>query len=64
MHSDAEVQTKKENLDAVGHGHGVHPLAQLGNGRKNFLLFIFAISTFVDVCNVSVSITRRRGRMS
>ncbi|ORX36582.1 major facilitator superfamily domain-containing protein [Kockovaella imperatae] len=33
--------------------HHVHPLAQLGAVRKNFLLFIFAVATFVDVCNVS-----------
>jgi hypothetical protein len=57
---EAEAQTApKEKVEvaptAGPHEHGVHPLAQLGNARKNFLLFIFAISTFVDVCNVSVS---------
>jgi hypothetical protein len=31
----------------------VHPLAALGDARKNFLLLIFAVATFVDVCNVS-----------
>ncbi|KAL1411547.1 hypothetical protein Q8F55_002509 [Vanrija albida] len=31
----------------------VHPLAELSQGRKHLLLFIFAIASFVDVCNVS-----------
>jgi len=33
--------------------HEVHPLAALGQGRKMFLLLIFSIASFVDVCNVS-----------
>lgn len=33
-------------------GHD-HPLAQLSSARKNFLLVVFAIAQFVDVCNVS-----------
>ena len=30
-----------------------HILATLGQTRKNFLLLIFSIATFVDICNVS-----------
>ncbi|OWZ51699.1 hypothetical protein C351_03567 [Cryptococcus neoformans c8] len=30
-----------------------HGLASLGQGRKNLLLLIFSVATFVDVCNVS-----------
>ncbi|KAL1410473.1 hypothetical protein Q8F55_004484 [Vanrija albida] len=33
--------------------HSNHPLNQLSSGRKHFLLFIFCLSNFVDVCNVS-----------
>ncbi|WRT67097.1 uncharacterized protein IL334_004063 [Kwoniella shivajii] len=29
------------------------PLAELGQARKNFLLFIFSVATFIDICNVS-----------
>jgi hypothetical protein len=54
--SDHEAQTEKRKLgdldsDAAHLDHSVHPLAQLSNIRKNVLLLIFAISTFVDVCN-------------
>ncbi|WVN85286.1 uncharacterized protein L203_100431 [Cryptococcus depauperatus CBS 7841] len=34
-------------------GHSESPLATLSQARKNFLLFIFSVATFVDVCNVS-----------
>ena len=48
------ISDKVNTHDAEdGHQEHRHPLAQLGNARKNFLLFIFAIATFVDVCNVS-----------
>ncbi|WWC90079.1 uncharacterized protein L201_005012 [Kwoniella dendrophila CBS 6074] len=30
-----------------------NPLAKLGQARKNFLLFIFSVATFIDICNVS-----------
>lgn len=43
----------QHDLEDVHHHAHVHPLARLGDARKNFLLFIFAIATFVDVCNVS-----------
>jgi hypothetical protein len=33
--------------------HAPHPLAALGGARKHFLLLIFSIASFVDVCNVS-----------
>jgi hypothetical protein len=42
------------NSPGVSHDDAhVHPLAALGDARKNFLLLIFAVATFVDVCNVS-----------
>lgn len=41
---------KKQDHHAPDHAH---PLAQLGQGRKNFLLFVFGIATFLDICNVS-----------
>ena len=51
---------KEAQQESTGHeseeskeGHAQHPLAQLGNARKNSLLIIFAIASFVDVCNVS-----------
>ena len=40
-------------LEAQGVAGTVHPLAALSNGRKNVLLIIFAVASFVDVCNVS-----------
>ncbi|KAL7421600.1 hypothetical protein Q5752_003369 [Cryptotrichosporon argae] len=33
--------------------HHAHPLAQLSSGRKHFLLFIFSVASFIDVCQVS-----------
>jgi hypothetical protein len=63
--SDKQVETPASNTRSpsptvaakeegnVDHSVHVHPLAQLGNVRKNVLLFIFAIATFVDICNVS-----------
>lgn len=30
-----------------------HPLAKLGSARKHFLLFIFSVASFLDICNVS-----------
>jgi hypothetical protein len=45
--SDAEKQPQS-NTDPHA-----SPLAQLGQVRKNFLLLIFSIATFVDICNVS-----------
>jgi hypothetical protein len=54
---DAEAQPKKSAElatnpldDSAGHDH---PLAQLSQARKNFLLLIFSIASFVDICNVS-----------
>ena len=38
---------------AETNNHDISPLAALGKARKNFLVFIFAVATFVDVCNVS-----------
>ncbi|ORY32785.1 major facilitator superfamily domain-containing protein [Naematelia encephala] len=50
---DKEAQLDAEKAKAhEGHGEK-HPLAQLGTVRKNVLLAIFAVATFVDVCNVS-----------
>ena len=43
----------EKSLEDAHQVEHVHPLAQLGAARKNFLLFIFAVATFVDVCNVS-----------
>ncbi len=54
--TDKEAQhakPKQLDLNSSVDQHAEHPLAQLGNARKNFLLVIFAIATFVDVCNVS-----------
>jgi hypothetical protein len=53
---DAERQEKKPRQlepGASDEAHHQHPLAQLGQARKNFLLLIFSIASFVDVCNVS-----------
>ena len=55
--NDSEAQQAAKpaqlSLDTTAEQHGQHPLAQLGNARKNFLLGIFAVAYFVDVCNVS-----------
>lgn len=37
---------------ALEEGHD-HPLAQLSSARKHFLLLIFAVAQFTDICNVS-----------
>lgn len=44
------------NQGDANHSHhdgADHPLAKLGSGRKHFLLFIFSIASFLDICNVS-----------
>ncbi|WWD03085.1 hypothetical protein V865_001131 [Kwoniella europaea PYCC6329] len=46
-----EQETKTETEQEKEHSK--HPLAQLSQTRKNFLLFIFSVATFVDICNVS-----------
>lgn len=48
----ASLKDKEASAGAQDQGH-VHPLALLGPARKNFLLFIFSIAGFVDICNVS-----------
>lgn len=52
---EAQLTRRESQLSATlpGAEPHEHPLAQLSNARKNFLLVIFAIATFVDVCNVS-----------
>jgi hypothetical protein len=51
---DKEAQDPlKDGSLSDHHDSHAHPLAQLSSARKHFLLVIFAISTFVDVCNVS-----------
>ncbi|KAL1407889.1 hypothetical protein Q8F55_007325 [Vanrija albida] len=40
-------------MDPAHTAHAAHPLARLSQGRKHLLLFIFAVASFVDVCNVS-----------
>ena len=58
--TDAEAQRKplaaradSDTFSEKQHDAASHPLAVLGSARKNFLLFIFAVATFVDVCNIS-----------
>ncbi|WVW83145.1 hypothetical protein I302_105163 [Kwoniella bestiolae CBS 10118] len=41
----------REGATDAEHLHS--PLAELGQARKNFLLFIFSVATFIDICNVS-----------
>ncbi|RSH87263.1 hypothetical protein EHS25_003172 [Saitozyma podzolica] len=57
VNGDAEAQPKKSaELSTNPHDDSAaydHPLAQLGQARKNFLLLIFSIASFVDICNVS-----------
>ncbi|OCF33013.1 efflux protein EncT [Kwoniella heveanensis BCC8398] len=50
-----ELERKLTQLreGATDSEHYNHPLAKLGQNRKNFLLFIFSIASFVDICNVS-----------
>ncbi|WWD15856.1 hypothetical protein CI109_100280 [Kwoniella shandongensis] len=54
---DKEAQTIDQSRQLKGGlsdaEHGESPLAHLGQARKNFLLFIFSVATFVDICNVS-----------
>ncbi|WVQ78044.1 hypothetical protein IAT38_000125 [Cryptococcus sp. DSM 104549] len=52
---DKESQLPKDtesNASPDDEGHNDR-LASLGAARKNFLLFIFSVATFVDVCQVS-----------
>jgi hypothetical protein len=58
----APVGDTKPHDAEDAHPEHRHPLAQLGDARKNFLLFIFAIATFVDVCNVSGAAGESHGR--
>ncbi|WVQ99577.1 hypothetical protein IAU59_006713 [Kwoniella sp. CBS 9459] len=53
--SEDELERKITQLreGATDSEHFSHPLAKLGQNRKNFLLFIFSIASFVDICNVS-----------
>lgn len=48
--AEPELQTEKP---VETHNDHVHPLAQLGQVRKNFLLLVFAVATFLDICNVA-----------
>ncbi len=50
--SDPEpaVVQPEENDASASHDH---PLAVLGQARKNVLLFTFSAATFLDLCNVS-----------
>lgn len=53
---DKKSMTTSQNEVEKGSQHNVdiqdapHGLATLGQGRKNVLLLIFSIATFVDVC--------------
>ncbi|WVQ78052.1 hypothetical protein IAT38_000133 [Cryptococcus sp. DSM 104549] len=48
---DRPVSNLPPGMSDAENNHG--PLADLGQARKNFLLLIFSIATFVDICNVS-----------
>ena len=45
--NDVEAQPENSEKTATNGEAYHHPLAQLGAVRKNFLLFIFAVATFV-----------------
>nr|XP_019013488.1 efflux protein EncT [Kwoniella pini CBS 10737]OCF52269.1 efflux protein EncT [Kwoniella pini CBS 10737] len=60
---DEESQIVKNNSSSLNkqlneeenqnnHNHN-NSLAKLSQARKNFLLFIFSVATFIDICNVS-----------
>ncbi|KAK4687340.1 hypothetical protein P7C73_g2775, partial [Tremellales sp. Uapishka_1] len=55
--NDPAAKAEKAEIEASrGNGHEAkynHPLAKLGQSRKNFLLFVFSIASFIDVCNIS-----------
>ncbi|WWC61164.1 uncharacterized protein I303_103744 [Kwoniella dejecticola CBS 10117] len=56
--TDQEAQLERSKSKQLREGasdadHHNSPLAQLGQARKNFLLFIFSVATFIDICNVS-----------
>ena len=44
--NDNDVEAQPTKGEATSEAH-VHPLAQLGSVRKGFLLFIFAVASFV-----------------
>ncbi|WVQ98675.1 hypothetical protein IAU59_005806 [Kwoniella sp. CBS 9459] len=55
---DKELQATRTKSHQLREGasdaeHAEGALAQLGQARKNFLLFIFSVATFIDICNVS-----------
>lgn len=49
--STPDVELPLPVLD--GHGTTIHPLATLSPLKKNVLLLVFAIATFLDICNIS-----------
>jgi hypothetical protein len=51
--SDLERAITPEKQAVPTNEHEQHALATLGSARKHFLLLIFSIASFVDVCNVS-----------
>ncbi|OWZ65584.1 hypothetical protein AYX15_02930 [Cryptococcus neoformans] len=48
--AESEYNQSQQN---ASHHHSENTLANLGQARKNFLVLIFSIATFVDICNVS-----------
>ncbi|ODO03412.1 efflux protein EncT [Cryptococcus wingfieldii CBS 7118] len=51
--SDHEKAVVPADIPATTTDYHRSPLADLSQVRKNFLLLIFSVSTFIDVCNVS-----------
>ncbi|OCF36546.1 efflux protein EncT [Kwoniella heveanensis CBS 569] len=52
---DKELQATRTKSHQLREGasdaeHAEGALAKLGNARKNFLLFIFSVATFIDIC--------------
>lgn len=53
MSTTPSLHTEKEDPIPVLDPKHAHPLAQLSQVKKNLLLLVFSIATFLDVCNVS-----------
>ncbi|WVQ71602.1 hypothetical protein IAR50_001142 [Cryptococcus sp. DSM 104548] len=51
--SEPAVDHEKAIVQDTAPGHHRSPLADLSQLRKNVLLLIFSVSTFIDICNVS-----------
>ena len=51
-HLNEPPNMSEKSRDGSG-SHPRHPLAELSFAKKHFLLFIFAVATFVDTCNTA-----------